>query len=143
VPNENFVSEANVADLLPMNFVFICIDDGEPKRQIIEWLIDHDIPFIDVGMGINSIDGRLTGALRITTGSEAKSDHIHKHISFADNADDDYDHNIQIAELNALNAALAVIKWKKMFGVYHDIEHENQSIYEINVNKIFNDETLS
>ena len=28
--------------------------------------------------------------------------------------------NLQVAELNALNATLAVIKWKKHLGFYHD-----------------------
>lgn len=32
--------------------------------------------------------------------------------------DDPYTENIQIAELNALNAAIAVLWWKKWAGVY-------------------------
>ena len=40
-------------------------------------------------------------------------------MSFEDTpGDDDYNRNIQIADLNALNAAFAVIKWKKLFGFY-------------------------
>lgn len=57
--------------------------------------------------------------------------------------DDDYDKNIQIAEINALNAALAVIKWKKLFGFYHDLGKEHHAIYDINVNKLMNDEATS
>jgi hypothetical protein len=30
--------------------------------------------------------------------------------------------NIQIADLNALNAALAVVKWKKLYRFYVDLE---------------------
>ena len=40
-----------------------------------------------------------------------------------------YSHNIQIAELNALNAALAVIKWKKLAGFYVDLEGEHFTVY--------------
>ena len=40
------------------------------------------------------------------------------------NAEGEYERNAQLAELNALNAALAVIKWKKIRGVYNDLERE-------------------
>jgi hypothetical protein len=51
---------------------------------------------------------------------------------------DDYDYNIQIADLNALNAALAVIKWKKLWGFYLDLENENYSTYTIDGNMLLN-----
>jgi hypothetical protein len=38
---------------------------------------------------------------------------------------------IQIAELNALNAAMAVIRWKKLFGVYRDARSEVYAGYPI------------
>jgi hypothetical protein len=77
---------------------------------------------------------------RITCVSPEKHDHIEARISFSDPEDNIYDKNVQIAEMNALNAALAVIKWKKRFGFCHDLEKEHHSTYEINVNKIVNDE---
>ena len=40
-----------------------------------------------------------------------------------DTADDIYKSNIQIAELNALNAALAVIRYKQLRGFYADDEN--------------------
>jgi hypothetical protein len=71
-------------------------------------------------MGVNLVDGVLLGVLRVTTGTAEKHDHIRQCISFADgDANNDYAHNIQIADLNALNASLAVIKWKKLCGLYH------------------------
>ena len=36
--------------------------------------------------------------------------------------DDEYATNIQIADLNALNALMAVIKWKKLSGFYQDLK---------------------
>jgi hypothetical protein len=123
-----------------MNFVFICADDENAKQPIIKYLLNARISFIDVGMGIHEIDGRLTGALRVTTGTVGKHDHIESRISFARGRAGEYDRNIQIAELNALNAALAVIKWKKIVGMYHDLGKEMHASYDINVNKIFNDE---
>lgn len=143
IPHESHLTESVLEGLSGMDFVFICIDDGEAKKSIIEKLIKDAIPFVDVGMGINVIDGLLTGSVRITTGTKEKNDHLDSRISFANTGDDDYNKNVQIAEMNALNAALAVIKWKKMFGFYHDLEKEHNSVYDINVNKLTNDETVS
>jgi hypothetical protein len=42
-----------------------------------------------------------------------------------------YKSNIQIAELNALNAVMAVIRWKKLFGFYVDDACEFHSVYRI------------
>jgi hypothetical protein len=58
-------------------------------------------------------------------------------IPFGDgDAGNQYDKNIQIADLNALNAALAVIKWKKLFGFYADHEEEFFSTYTIDCNML-------
>jgi len=143
VPHEYHITYSVLEELSGMSFVFICIDKGEIKKSIIQKLIEASIPFADVGMGINAVDGLLTGSVRITVGTKQKSDHIDKRISFGDNGNDDYNKNIQIAEVNALNAALAVIKWKKLFSIYHDLENEHNTVYEINTNKLINDESNS
>jgi hypothetical protein len=52
----------------------------------------------------------------------------------------EYDKNIQIAELNALHAALAVIKWKKIFGFYADQRGEHYSTYAIGRNDTNNED---
>jgi hypothetical protein len=46
----------------------------------------------------------------------------------ADNPDDLYGTNIQISELNALNACLAVIKFKQLRGFYFE---ETPSYYHL------------
>ena len=51
--------------------------------------------------------------------------------------------NVQIADLNSLNATLAVIKWKKLCGVYQDLEGEHHSTYSTNVNALTSDESPS
>lgn len=83
----------------------------------------------------------MTGSTSITTGTATKHDHIKERIEGHDAGGDDYSQNIQIAELNALNAALAVIKWKKLIGFYHDLGKEHNTVYEINTNKIITDDT--
>lgn len=143
VPHDYHLEPPILDELSGMDFTFICIDDGEVKQLIIRKLTELSIPFVDTGISIYEADGLLTGSVRVTMGTPEKNDHIQRRISFANGDDGDYDKNIQIAEINALNAALAVIKWKKHFGFYHDYENEHHSMYEININKTFNDETVS
>ena len=50
----------------------------------------------------------------------------------------EYERNMQMAELNALNAALAVIRWKKVRGIYQDLVREGDSNYVLDGNKIIN-----
>lgn len=52
----------------------------------------------------------------------------------------EYDRNIRTAELNAFNAALAVIKWKKLCGFYIDLEKEHHSTYTIDANEMTNED---
>jgi hypothetical protein len=117
------------------------MDGGMTKRSIIERLTQWGSSFIDVGMGIKSDGGLLRGVLRVTTGTAAKHDHLDSRIDFSDQAPDDiYDENIQVVELNALNATLAVIKWKKLLGVYADDEHEHSTAYTIDGNDLANED---
>jgi len=141
VAHPYYIDASNVNELQDMSFVFICIDKSEPKRPIIEFLERQRIPFIDVGMGINMVDDKLHGQLRVTISTDAKRDHVWRRVSFADANDaDEYHQNIQIAELNALNAALAVIRWKKYCGYYHDLEQEHDTTYAIDGNQLVNEE---
>ncbi len=140
VAHEVHLTSSNVDEISGMGFVFVCVDHGVGRNIIDEKLIERKIPFVDVGMGVDIVDGLLTGGVRITTCTGSKTDHVGARIPFSDGGNDDYSKNIQIAELNALNAALAVIKWKKMFGFYHDMEKELHTVYEINLNTLINDE---
>ena len=66
--------------------------------------------------------------------------HFRSRVSFEDApGEDDYNRNIQIADLNALNAALAVIKYKKLFGFYRDLKSEHHSQLSIDTNLLLNE----
>lgn len=137
------IDEENLELLDGLAFVFLCVDTGDVKRPIVDRLETNGIPFIDVGMGIYEADGKLGGVLRVTTSTPERRDHFHRHVRFdGGNADDVYAQNIQIADLNALNATLAVIKWKKLFGFYADFEQEHSSNYTIDGNTISNTEIV-
>ena len=145
VPHEYYIDSLNLDKLKWLDFVFICIDKGKVKEIIIEKLEELGISFIDVGMGIEIVEEELIGILRVTTSTEKKREHVRNNnrISFSDgDDDDDYSKNIQIADLNMLNAALAVIKWKKLCGFYQDYEQEHHCTYSLNVNMLISDDKL-
>jgi len=131
-----YINEDNIQLLSGYDFVFISIDDGSIKEPIFNLLIESETPFIDVGIGVQEVEGKLLGILRTTSSTPSKHDHLNKRVSFSTGADNAYSTNIQLAELNALNAALAVIKWKKLSQVYHDHDGEHDSTYTIDVNML-------
>ena len=139
------VDSSNVEGLRTMSFVFLCIDDGPSKKVIIERLEAWKIPFVDVGIGVFVVDGKLGGVVRVTASSEQNRKHIQEkgRISFGEAGDgNEYQKNIQIADLNGLNAMLAVIKWKKMMGFYLDLEREHHSTYTIDGNALSNEDKV-
>jgi hypothetical protein len=133
------VEASNIEELRDADFVFLCIDEGPAKRFIIEKLEEFGRSFADAGMGIFMRDGALDGNLRVTVSTPAKRDHLRSKVSFAAaDEENEYDRNIQVADLNALNATMAVIKWKKLCGFYIDLEREHHSTYTIDGNEINN-----
>ena len=133
------VDSSNANELREMNFVFICSDSGEHKDAVMKVLEDAGIAFIDIGMGVHETDASLHGILRVTTSTPQKRDHVrgNQRVSFAPaTGNNEYSRNIQVADLNCLNAALAVVRWKKFCGFYSDLEHEHHSTYVINTSKL-------
>lgn len=147
IPHDADITSSNLSQIEGFDFVFICIDKGEIKRDIINFLINHDVCFIDVGMGVEVSDNNsLFGTIRTTTWTNGKNNPLvdNQRISFGDGAEDDeYNQNIQISELNALNAAFAVIKWKKLCGFYFEAESERHSLYSLDDNSIINEDISS
>ena len=134
-----YIDESSVDTLRSMGFVFVAVDTGPVRKLIVEKLEEFGVPFIDVGMGVGEADGSLFGQLRVTTSTDESREIVRPTLPLADHeGDDDYSRNIQIAELNALNAALAVIKWKKLLEFYADIEKEHFSLYQIDGNHLIN-----
>jgi len=125
-----------------ITFAFISMDAGEAKLQVVKKLEALGVSFIDVGMGLDLVDGSLGGILRVTASTPQKRDHVHAgSISFAGGGEDDiYASNIQVADLNALNAVLAVIKWKKIRSFYRDLEKEHHSTYTTDGGMLLNSE---
>lgn len=139
------IDETNIEELIDLSFVFVCVDKREARRIILLKLQEMGIPFVDVGMGLRLVEPSktLVGILRTTTGTKQKFDHVLKRVpNGGEEQTDVYDSNIQIAELNALNAALAVIKWKKIAGFYQDQKNEHHSTYSLNLDQLLNEECV-
>jgi hypothetical protein len=141
VPHPYDLDEARCSELAGVDFVFVCVDKGSVKRPIVEFMEANGIAFVDVGMGVEVIDDKLLGILRVTTSTPDKRDHLRQRVGFGDTDGGDYARNIQIADLNALNAALAVVRWKKWAGVYSDQIEEHNSTYTIDSNMLCGDDT--
>lgn len=122
------IAPSNVDELRGMNFVFLALDGGSAKRSIIDYLDSQGIPFVDCGIGVYRKDDSLGGVVRVTTSTDGHRSHVAERISFGDPDDDEYDWNIQIADLNMLNASLAVLEWKKLW-VSTSTENTNSSAH--------------
>lgn len=126
-----------------MDFVFLAIDRGPARKLVVHALEDYGVAFADVGMGVYDADGSLAGLVRVTTSTPAQRADIHAkgRIPFGEeDGNNEYASNIQIADLNAFNATLAVIKWKKLCGFYADLEREHHTVYQIDGNVLTNED---
>lgn len=143
IPHPYRIGAENVSELCQMSFVFISVDDGEPRRIIADALKSAKTPFIDVGMGLRADQSTIAGTIRSTLITAAKSDHFETRVPLEKSVDGAYATNIQVAELNALNAALAVISWKKTIGFYEDRNYSHHLTYTIGSNLFLSDENAA
>ena len=143
VPHAEYIGEDNVGQLQGFDFVFLCMDSGPAKRLIITALQAAGTPFIDTGIGVEMLEDsqQLLAVCRVTTSTRAKTDHLGRRVPCAEPGQDrEYERNIQIADLNAFTAALAVMRWKRYCGFYQDLEQEHDSTYTTNCNLLTGDE---
>jgi hypothetical protein len=131
------VTEANIEQLNDCQFVFIAVDNGPSRGLIARHLAAIGIPFIDVGIGIDKIDDAmmLHGRARVTLVTSATR-HLVDALPTADDADEAVYGNIQLAELNSLNANLALIRYKQHLQFFTDEEKPNSINYKVSWNQI-------
>jgi ThiF family len=118
-------------------FVFLAAADADERPEIMRWLRDRGVPFIDVGMSFREGEGGLTGMAKVTTYLPGDDVALPTKPTVAPGADD-YSSNVQVAELNALNAILAVIRWKRHLGFYATHETRNLTVYKLFLNELRN-----
>jgi len=115
-----FIDRSSDPDLEGVTFAFVCVDLGSARAAIFDLLIAKRVPFIDVGMGLSRKRTRLSGMIRTTYYAADSATRVREEgwAPLVDSEDDIYRDNVQIAELNALNASMAVIKFKQLRGFY-------------------------
>ncbi|MBY5904743.1 ThiF family adenylyltransferase [Rhizobium leguminosarum] len=113
------ITADNVTRLGEFDFVFVSVDEGPARLLIVDWLSENDIPFVDCGMGLNRSTVGLSGFVRITGIDREAFDNNRGTVRLpVENAKaDEYRKQAQIPELNALNANMAVIRFKQHFGL--------------------------
>ncbi len=131
------VTADHMSVLEGLDFVFVAIDSNRTRQWLLPGLDGIGVPFVDVGMGIEKTGDELLGVLRTSfcetprSAAEQRGEGGLRDVG-------EYERNVQIVELNALNAALAVIRWKKYRGFYMDLGKEDRSTYTIDGNHMSN-----
>ncbi|MGC7405378.1 ThiF family adenylyltransferase [Pandoraea pneumonica] len=138
VPHEVMIAENNVMELASFDYVFLCVDRGEVRQLVLRALEDTPVVVIDVGMGLNLTDDQesIWGTCRVTSSTPSTRALALSRVPKADRDEELYASNIQVADFNCLNAALAVTKWKRMSGFYLDDHSEYESTFSVNLNQV-------
>lgn len=142
VPHGCYIDEDNYSLLDGLEFAFLCVDQDDVRRQIGDALLERAIPFVDVGMGLILPEGEtaLTGTCRATLCTPSQFDHFEKHVPSSSQAGGDvYRSNIQVADMNMMNAALAVGLWKKYLNFYFDHWRPHHTTYSIDSHSLTRD----
>jgi len=118
-------------------FVFLAAADARERPDIMASLSARRIPFIDVGMGLSQVEDGLTGLVTVTAYLPDNQFTLPTEPAAAPMMDD-YSSNIQVADLNALNAILAVVQWKRYIGYYATHTPATETVYKLYLNEIRN-----
>ncbi len=130
-PHAFMLNEKTSSVLDGMDFAFLCVDSDAVRSSLQGLLQQKKIPFVDCGMGISITNGKLRGSIRCTAAFSPQDIEAAATQADAVPEDDPYSTNVQISELNALNAALAVIKWKQFTGFYLDQMGYAEDVYSV------------
>lgn len=125
-------------ELADFDYVFLCVDRSEVRQLVLRALANTKVKVIDVGMGLNLTDDQesIWGTCRVTASTPTTRDVALARIPKADRDEELYASNIQVADFNCLNAALAVGKWKRMSGFYLDDHDEYETTFSVNLNQL-------
>lgn len=137
------ITAENVADLSNYDYVFLSVDNTTVRDLVVKALRGTRTSLLDVGMGVHLVGDtqQIWGTCRVTTLTPEHHDHSDRTMPLTENpAEDAYRSNIQIADLNALNAVLAVGTWKRLCGFYVDNVQADHFTYSTNLNEMGNSE---
>lgn len=120
-PHGEMIDERNVAELSRFDSVFVCVDSGKARKLIADAIANSEAVMFDTGMGVKmSEQSELFAIVRLSTLDRSSADLAVEAMPTGTNDDDNlYGTNVQVGDLNCLNAYLAVEAWKKRFGFYY------------------------
>ncbi len=143
VKHTSMITKENVGDLCLFDYVFLSVDQADVRDLVVKTLRGTPTSLIDVGMGVHLVDEtqKIWGICRVTTLTTDHHAHAENTLPLAENgADDIYRSNIQTADLNGLNAMLAVGMWKRLCGFYADSYNAHHFTYTTHLNELGNSE---
>jgi hypothetical protein len=121
VPHPYNIDDGNAAELGTADFVFLAMEGGATKLAIVDALEAMGKPFVNASLGVKKPGGgdMLQAIVEVNGSTVDNRDSLREKVDFGEiDPDDPYTENIQVADLNALNAAMAVLWWKKWAGIY-------------------------
>ena len=137
------ITAGNVAELGALDYVFLSVDNAAVRDLVVRALRGTRTSLLDVGMGVHLVGDtqQVWGMCRVTTLTPGHHEHANRTMPLTENPGEDaYRSNIQIADLNALNAVLAVGTWKRLCGFYVDQVQADHFTYSTNLNEMGNSE---
>jgi len=120
-PHAYHIDETNVSELGGVDFVFLAMEGGATKRAIVDALERMDKPFVNASMGVKKSGSgdSLQAIVEVNGSTTGNRNSFREKVDFGElDPADPYMENIQVADLNALNAAMAVLWLKKWAGIY-------------------------
>jgi hypothetical protein len=143
-PFPRHITSENIGQLEGLQFAFVCVDKGYVRKLTAEGLHRLGVPFIDVGIGMGREGSFLDGVARTTLiEPDMPWKQVESLLPFGDDdeeQDDIYKAAIQTGDLNAQNANLAVMRFKRWCGFYRDSRGETSSSYMVEGNVMANRE---
>ena len=128
IAHKGDVTVEDVEALCELDFVFVAIDDNGTRQWLLSMLEEQGAPFIDVGIGVEKVEDKLLGVVRTSYRETPRSSSGERATGEEARDVGEYERNVQTVELNALNAALAVIRWKKHRGFYLDLRERTAAL---------------
>lgn len=142
VPHPHRMEGAHLSLLDRLDFVFLCVDETCDRAKIIDHLESRSIPFIDTGLGLEVGTEGVFGLARVTTSTSGNRAARQGSIPLKPlGQNDPYRTNVQVADLNALNACLAVIRWKQMCGYYAASSQDQETVFVLSSNTLLSQPT--
>jgi hypothetical protein len=107
----------------PVDYAFVCIDqrtdcDSPRQDQVYAALAETGVPFIDSGVSITLEDDSVCGAVTTSAYASGSLEWMDAIPNARVEGNAPGYQNVQLPEVNALAAALAVMEWRRRTGQY-------------------------